>query len=331
MTMSICRRSLSRSHCSRVSADKSDSEKHVPVLLQAVLDGLRIRTNGIYIDGTFGRGGHSSAILQSLGPEGRLLAIDRDPQAIAEASETLIGDPRFELIRGEIAELKSIAVERHLLGQVDGLLLDLGVSSPQLDEADRGFSFQTDGPLDMRMDPTSGQGAAEWLATVDEKDLKKVLFGYGEEKFAGRIAAAIVAARQQKPIRRTVELASIVAGVVPQRGRRKHPATKTFQAIRIRVNDELRQLDAALDSSLDVLTKGGRICVISFHSLEDRPVKRFMRNASKVPEQYRGMPDIPREFLPPMKLVGKAVSATEEEIAANARSRSAHLRVAERI
>ena len=329
--MLICRRSLSRSLCSLVSAGRSGTEKHIPVLLQTVLDGLRIRPNGIYIDGTFGRGGHSSAILQLLGPEGRLLAIDRDTQAIAEASETLIGDPRFELIRGEIAELKNIAIERHLLGKVDGLLLDLGVSSPQLDEAGRGFSFRTDGPLDMRMDPTSGQGAAQWLATVDEKELRKVLFEYGEERSAGRIAAAIVTARQQKPIRRTVELANIVAAVVPQRGRRKHPATKTFQAIRIRVNDELGQLDAALEASLDLLKTGGRLCVISFHSLEDRPVKRFMRNASKVPEQYRGMPDIPQEFMPPLKLVGKAVSASEDEVATNVRSRSAHLRLAERI
>jgi 16S rRNA (cytosine1402-N4)-methyltransferase len=260
-----------------------------------------------------------------------LLAIDRDPQAIAEADEALIKDPRFELLGGEIAELKNIAVKNNLLGEVDGLLLDLGVSSPQLDEAERGFSFRSDGPLDMRMDPRSGQSAAEWLATVGEKELKIVLLKYGEEKFAGRIAAAIVSARESNAIQRTSELAAIVAAAVPQRGLRKHPATKTFQAIRVLVNDEIGQLNAALNSSIELLKKGGRLCVISFHSLEDRPVKRFMRNASRESEQYRGMPDVPEEHRPPMKLIGKAISATEMEIDANVRSRSAHLRIAERI
>lgn len=314
-----------------MSANRSDSEKHVPVLLQSALDGLRIKPDGTYIDGTFGRGGHSRAILQLLGSQGRLLAIDRDPQAIAEADAALRNDPRFELVGGEIAELKNIARERHLLGEVDGLLLDLGVSSPQLDEAERGFSFRADGPLDMRMDPGSGQSAAAWLATVDEKELKQVLLKYGEEKFAGRIAAAIVAARQLNAINRTGELAQIVAAAVPQRGLRKHPATKTFQAIRIFINDEIEQLNAALKASIELLNKGGRLCVISFHSLEDRPVKRFMRNASRESEQYRGMPDVPAEHRPPMKLVGKVITATEAEIAANVRSRSARLRVAERI
>jgi 16S rRNA (cytosine1402-N4)-methyltransferase len=314
-----------------VNADKSESDKHIPVLLQSVLDGLRIQPGGKYIDGTFGRGGHSKAILQRLGDQGRLLAIDRDPQAIAEAPDALVNDPRFELLGGEIAELKNIASERQLLGEVDGLLLDLGVSSPQLDEPGRGFSFRSDGPLDMRMDPGSGRSAADWLATVDEKELKKVLLKYGEEKFAGRIAAAIVAARQQQAILRTAELAEIVAAVVPQRGLRKHPATKTFQAIRVFVNDEIEQLNAALNASIDLLKKGGRLCVISFHSLEDRPVKRFMRNASRESEQYRGLPDVPEEHRPLLKLVGKAASASELEVAANVRSRSAHLRVAERI
>ncbi len=312
-----------------MSAQKSGTDKHVPVLLQGALDGLNIRPDGTYIDGTFGRGGHSGAILQRLGPAGRLLAIDRDPQAIAEAGSELVADPRFELVRGEIAELKNIAAQRHLLGEVDGLLLDLGVSSPQLDEAERGFSFRSDGPLDMRMDPTSGQGAAEWLATVDEKDLKKVLFEYGEERSARRIAAAIVSARQHGAIQRTGQLADLVAAVIPQRGQRKHPATKTFQAIRIFINDELRQLDAGLKASLELLGVGGRLCVISFHSLEDRRVKRFMRKASQEPEQYRGMPNIPAEFMPPLKLIGKVVTATTEEIADNVRSRSARLRIAE--
>ena len=306
-------------------------KEHVPVLLDPVLEGLNIRPGGRYVDGTFGRGGHSSAILKLLDNEGRLLAIDRDPQAIAQADEALLKDARFELIQGEFAELKRYAVERKILGKVDGLLLDLGVSSPQLDEAARGFSFQSDGPLDMRMDPGSGQSAADWLAQVDEKDLKKVLAQLGEERFAGRIAKAIVSARGSKPIRTTKELADLVATVVPARGQRKNPATKTFQAIRIFINRELEQLEQALATCLDVLAPGGRLCVISFHSLEDRRVKRFMRCAAQEPAQFRGLPDIPEEFRPRLKLMGKVVTASEEEIAANVRARSARLRIAERL
>jgi len=308
-----------------------NKKEHVPVLLGPVLEGLNIRPGGWYVDGTFGRGGHSSAILELLDTEGRLLAIDRDPQAIAQVDEALQHDPRFELLHGEFAELKNYAIERKFLGKVDGLLLDLGVSSPQLDEAARGFSFQSDGPLDMRMDPTSGSSAAEWLEQVDEKDLKKVLAQLGEERFAGRIARAIVAARAVNPIRTTLALADIVKAVVPSHGQRKNPATKTFQAIRIFVNRELEQLEQALEASLDLLRPGGRLCVISFHSLEDRRVKRFMRDASLEPVQFRGLPDIPEEFRPRLKLVGKAVSANEEEIATNVRARSARLRVAERL
>ncbi len=308
-----------------------NNKEHVPVLLGPVLEGLNIQPGGWYVDGTFGRGGHSSAILKQLGTEGRLLAIDRDPQAIAQVDEALQHDPRFELLHGEFAELKNYAVKRKFLGKVDGLLLDLGVSSPQLDEAARGFSFQSDGPLDMRMDPTSGSSAAEWLEQVDEKDLKKVLVQLGEERFAGRIARAIVAARAENPIRTTKGLADIVKAVVPSRGQRKNPATKTFQAIRIFVNRELEQLEQALEASLDLLRPGGRLCVISFHSLEDRRVKRFMRDASQEPVQFRGLPDIPEEFRPRLKLIGKAVKASEEEIAANVRARSARLRVAERL
>ena len=308
-----------------------NNKEHVPVLLGPVLEGLNIQPGGWYVDGTFGRGGHSSAILKQLGTEGRLLAIDRDPQAIAQVDEALQHDPRFELLHGEFAELKNYAVKRKFLGKVDGLLLDLGVSSPQLDEAARGFSFQSDGPLDMRMDPTSGTSAAEWLEQVDEKDLKKVLVQLGEERFAGRIARAIVAARAVNPILTTLALADIVKAVVPSRGQRKNPATKTFQAIRIFVNKELEQLQKALADSLDLLRPGGRLCVISFHSLEDRRVKRFMRDASQEPVQFRGLPDIPEEFRPRLKLIGKVVKASEEEIAANLRARSARLRVAERL
>ena len=305
--------------------------EHVPVLKGPVLEGLNIRSDACYVDGTFGRGGHSSAIAELLGPNGRLIAIDRDPEAIAAAPKTLTDDPRFEIVKGEIAELKKIALDRDLLGQVDGLLFDLGVSSPQLDQAGRGFSFMRSGPLDMRMDPQSGISAAEWLADVDEKTLKKVLFEYADERFAGPIARAIVAARSNEVIEQTEQLAEVVSAAIPRRDRRKHPATKTFQAIRIQVNDELMQLEAALAASIDLLRTGGRLCVISFHSIEDRIVKRFMRNASREAEQYRGLPSIPANSRPPFKLIGKAISATAEEIAANVRARSARLRIVERL
>ena len=307
------------------------SSTHVPVLLEAVITGLNLHDDGLYVDGTFGRGGHSLAILKRLGPTGRLLAIDRDPQAIATAADALKSDPRFELVQGEFSELKEYAIKRNLLGKVDGLLLDLGVSSPQLDEAERGFSFQSDGPLDMRMDPTTGSSAADWLANVKERELRKVLFDFGEERFAARIARAIVAARSLQPIRRTAELAKIVSEAVPSFGQRRHPATKTFQAIRIRINDELQQLESALRASTDLLRPGGRLCVISFHSLEDRRVKRFIRDASREPAPWRGLPEIPQEHRPPFKIIGKMIGATDEEIGLNVRARSARLRVAERI
>ncbi|HEX5786905.1 MAG TPA: 16S rRNA (cytosine(1402)-N(4))-methyltransferase RsmH [Woeseiaceae bacterium] len=305
---------------------------HVPVLLGPVLEGLRINADGIYVDGTFGRGGHSGAILGQLGTQGRLLALDRDPQAIAAAPPQLAGDPRFELIRGECAQLEAIMDERGLAGRVDGLLLDLGVSSPQLDDPERGFSFLRDGPLDMRMDPDSGASAAQWLAAVSEADLRRTLRQFGEETLAPRIARAIVAARARAPITRTRELADVVAAATPAklRGGHRHPATRTFQAIRIAVNDELRQLESVLDQALRVLARGGRLCVITFHSLEDRIVKRFMRTHAREAEQYRGLPDVPAAFRPALAVIGRAVTADAEEIAANPRARSARLRVAER-
>lgn len=307
-----------------------DSGQHVPVLLQPVVNGLNIKPHGCYIDGTFGRGGHSAEILMRLGDGGRLIGIDRDPQAAASAQEMQKSDPRFEMVRGEIAHLKNIVRERGLLGQVDGVLLDLGVSSPQLDEAERGFSFQNDGPLDMRMDPDSGISAADWIESADEKEIRKVLFELGEERFAVRIARAIVAARSGRRIRRTSELADIVSAAVPKGPSRKHPATKTFQAIRIFINRELEQLEQGLAAAAEILANGGRLCVISFHSLEDRRVKRFMRTASREAEQYRGMPDVPTEFRPTFRLIGKAVAGSAAEIDANPRARSARLRIAER-
>ncbi|MBT8068321.1 MAG: 16S rRNA (cytosine(1402)-N(4))-methyltransferase RsmH [Gammaproteobacteria bacterium] len=316
------------------------SNAHVPVLLGPVLKGLRIKPDGCYVDGTFGRGGHSREILKQLNANGRLIGIDRDPQAIASAGNTLTDDPRVELIRGDFAQLKKLIGEREsaaggsLIGQVDGLLLDLGVSSPQLDEADRGFSFLRDGPLDMRMDPDSGVSASDWLAAVDEIELRRIISKLGEERHAARIARAVVAARENAPIRRTTELAAIVEAAVPaahgKHRSRKHPATKTFQAIRIAINRELEQLESVLEQAVDVLKQGGRLCVISFHSLEDRMVKRFMRDSSREPEPYRGMPSIPEAYRPKLKLIGKAVAATAEEIALNRRARSARLRVAER-
>ena len=303
---------------------------HVPVLLGPVIGGLNIRPNGTYVDGTFGRGGHSSEILKALGPDGRLLGIDRDPQAIAGVTEELNADKRFEIKRDEIAHLKNIAVNAGLLGKVDGLLLDLGVSSPQLDEAKRGFSFQSDGPLDMRMDPDSGTSAAEWISTASEREIRNVLFDFGEESRAVRIAKAIVTARAESAITRTLQLAEIVRAAVPKGRQKKHPATKTFQAIRIFVNRELEQLDQALAATAELLAPGGRLCVISFHSLEDRRVKRFMRNAARESEQYRGMPNVPKEHLPPFRLVGKLIVATDAETNDNRRARSARLRIAER-
>jgi len=303
----------------------------MPVLMGPVLKGLEIKADGNYVDGTFGRGGHSSAILEQLNADGRLLAIDRDPQAIAAVPKALEEDPRFELLRGEIAELSTCIGERELTGRVDGLLLDLGVSSPQLDEAERGFSFLRDGPLDMRMDPDAGVSAAEWLESVEEKKLRRILKIYGEETSAVRIARAIVAARENAPIRTTTQLAEIVSSVVPAHTRKKHPATKAFQAIRIFINRELEQLEAALDQSIDVLATGGRLCVISFHSLEDRIVKRFIRNASRESDQYRGMPNVPAEFQPKLRTIGKVIVATAEEISQNVRARSARLRIAERV
>ena len=306
------------------------SNAHVPVLLGPVLHGLKIKPDGCYVDGTFGRGGHSGKILEQLNADGRLIGIDRDPQAIASAPKTLTDDPRFELIRGEIAQLETFISARGLTGAVDGLLFDLGVSSPQLDEAERGFSFMRDGPLDMRMDPQSGVSARDWLATVGEFELKRVLRKFGEEPAAARIARAIIAERAVAPISSTLQLASLVETVAPKRGQKKHPATKTFQAIRIFINRELEQLEAVLQQSVTALRSGGRLCVISFHSLEDRIVKRFMREASLEPEQYRGLPTIPEEFQPKLKTVGKVIMATADEIAVNRRARSARLRIAER-
>ncbi|NVO99296.1 16S rRNA (cytosine(1402)-N(4))-methyltransferase RsmH, partial [Photobacterium damselae subsp. damselae] len=269
----------------------SEQFEHVSVLLHESVDGLAIKPDGIYIDGTFGRGGHSRLILSKLGENGRLYSIDRDPQAIAEAQK--IDDPRFNIIHGPFSGMEKYMEERDLIGRVDGILLDLGVSSPQLDDAERGFSFMRDGPLDMRMDPTSGQAASEWLATADASDIAWVLKEFGEERFAKRIARGIVEHREdpeKEPLTRTLQLANLIAQVSPFKDKHKHPATRSFQAIRIYINSELDEIATALNGAVNILAPGGRLSVISFHSLEDRMVKRFMRNKSKGPEIPAGLP-----------------------------------------
>ena len=304
---------------------------HVTVMLQEAVAALAIRPDGIYVDGTFGRGGHSRLILSQLGPQGRLLAIDRDPLAIAEAGT--IDDPRFEIISGPFSGLLNYMRERDLLGQVDGLLLDLGVSSPQLDDAERGFSFQKDGPLDMRMDPTQGVSAAEWLASADEEDIAWVLREFGEERFARKIARAIVHDRTDTPFTRTRQLAELIARLVPNKEKNKHPATRTFQGIRIYINSELEEVERALHGALQVLAPAGRLSVISFHSLEDRLVKHFIRKQEKGPEVPHGLPltEAQLAFGRTMRSVGKAQKPSADEIDVNPRSRSAVLRVAERL
>ena len=308
--------------------------RHVPVLLEEAMAALAIKVNGTYVDATFGRGGHSHKILERLGPRGRLVALDRDPAA--QAAAAAIRDQRFVFRRAWFSELPEL-LDAEGIGTIDGVLLDLGVSSPQIDDPARGFSLRADGPLDMRMDPTRGQSAAEWLAGVTERELREVIADYGEERFAQQIARAIVAARAHEPIQRTGQLAAIVAKAIGTRGRRdrsQDPATRTFQALRIHVNQELTELSLALERILPRLAIGGRLAIISFHSLEDRPVKQFLRRHAQA---YGGDARLARLAIatrtlpvPPLKLIGRAISPADAEMAANPRSRSAHLRVAER-
>jgi len=304
---------------------------HTPVLLEEVLAGLAIRADGRYCDATFGRGGHTAAILDALGPAGRVVAIDRDAEAIRAGRLRFGDEPRLTLMRGSFARLDELVRTAGVEGELQGVLLDLGVSSPQLDEADRGFSFMQDGPLDMRMDNETGQTAAQWLARASERELADTLHRLGEERFARRIARAIVAARVEAPIERTGQLAGVIAAAVPTREPGKHPATRTFQAIRMRVNTELESLEAALPQALGLLAPGGRLCVISFHSLEDRLVKRFIQREVCGDPHYAGLPSIPPHARPRLAKIGGATAASDAEIARNPRARSARLRVAERI
>ena len=300
---------------------------HLPVMFTQVMEGLQVQANGIYLDGTFGRGGHARGVLQQLGPGGRLLLMDKDPDAIAHAEQTFAADARVAIKRGSFA---TMAQWDATSAGLDGILLDLGVSSPQLDVAERGFSFGKDGPLDMRMDPDSGESAAQWIARADEAEIADVLWTYGEERLSRRIAKAIVARRSDKPFTRTADLADLLAAVV---GRGKHdinPATRSFQAIRIHINRELADLETGLDAALSCLKVGGRLAVISFHSLEDRIVKRFISGHAKAPPANRRLPELD-VFVPRLKMIGDAQRADAAETSANPRARSAVLRVAEKL
>ncbi len=302
---------------------------HQTVLLQEAVSALVTASDGVYVDGTFGRGGHSREILSVLGQEGRLLAVDKDLQACAVAAELKESDGRFDFEHTSFAQLPH-QLRRWGIGAVDGILLDLGVSSPQLDQAERGFSFSHDGPLDMRMDNSSGETAAEWLAYVEHGDLARVLREYGEERHAGRIANAILRERELEPILTTARLAKVVADANPSWEKHKHPATRTFQAIRIYINRELDDLQQFLDQSVELLAPGGRLVIISFHSLEDRLVKRFMRERSRGAPVPKGVPLTDDQVKRDLSLVGKPVKASVDEVSGNVRARSAVMRIAER-
>jgi 16S rRNA (cytosine1402-N4)-methyltransferase len=300
---------------------------HVPVLVEEALAALQIREDGTYVDGTFGRGGHSAAILARLGVRGRLLALDQDPEA---HSHRALEDPRLELIHARFSTMKAALAARNI-HRVAGVLLDLGVSSPQLDTAGRGFSFMRDGPLDMRMDTTRGETAAEWIARAEEQELREVIWRHGEERFAKQVAGAIVAARQLQPIETTGQLAEIVGRAVRTREPGQHPATRTFQALRIFINQELEELAVTLPQAVEVLEPQGRLAVISFHSLEDRIVKNFLRDAATADKLPKNIPVRAKDIPPaPIHLVGKAIKPGEAEVRSNPRSRSAVLRVAEK-
>lgn len=301
--------------------------RHQPVLLREVVQALNIQPDGTYVDATYGRGGHARAILDSLGSKGELWALDRDSDAVAQAQVYFAEEPRVRVILGQFSTLQTL----NLKNSADGILFDLGVSSPQLDDAERGFSFNKPGPLDMRMDPSAPQSAAEWLESATKEEIVAVLRDYGEERFANRIANAIIRQRAIQTIETTSELATLVAKVVPNREPGKHPATRTFQAIRIHINDELEEIRVGLPQALELLGAGGRLVVISFHSLEDRQVKRFMRIAAKGDPFPPEIPVLAEQLKPSLRIIGKPIYPSEGEVMANPRSRSAILRVAEKL
>ena len=304
---------------------------HTTVLLHEAVDALVIDPDGFYVDGTFGRGGHAAELLSKLSPQGSVVAIDKDPQAIAEGQVRFSEDTRLQLVHGTFADLSEIVAQMGKTGELSGVLLDLGVSSPQIDQAERGFSFMRDGPLDMRMDTSKGLSAAEWIASADEQEIARVIKEYGEERFARRMASAVVKEREKTPITRTVQLAGILAAAHPAWERGRHPATKAFQAIRIFINRELDDLEALLAQIIDTLKVGGRLVVISFHSLEDRRVKRFIRDQEQGIKLPKNLPirDVDRGVR--LIKVGKAVKPAVSEVDGNVRSRSAVMRTAERV
>lgn len=305
--------------------------QHETVLLAPAVELLLGSPSGVYIDCTFGRGGHSQRILQSLSADGRVLAFDKDPEAIKAAREQFAGDSRFSIVQSSFAQLSEVVRSAGLEGKVSGILLDLGVSSPQLDEAQRGFSFMNDGPLDMRMNPEDGQSAAQWLASAAEQEIADVIYRYGEERFSRRMARAIVEQRQVAPITRTLQLAEIIKHANPAWEKHKHPATRAFQAIRIYINRELDDLQSVLIQALDALQSGGRLVVISFHSLEDRIVKQFISKQARGDDYPVGVPIPFADLNPRLKKIGKPVKADAQEVVANPRSRSAIMRVAEKL
>ena len=302
---------------------------HAPVLLEEAIEQLCVQPNGVYVDGTFGRGGHSQAILSHLSTGGRLFAMDRDPDAVKAAVLLAARDCRLVVEQASFATLSALLKKHGVFGAVDGILLDLGVSSPQLADPGRGFSFQVDGPLDMRMDPARGESAGDWINSAAEKAISNVLFQYGEENSARKIARAICERRAQQPIETTLELAQLIESVVPRRPGRKHPATKSFQAIRIYINQEIEELNKGLSQALDALRVGGRLCVISFHSLEDRIVKRFLRDNSRVDPALAQLPVVPDSARPRLRLPAKSIRSGQPELERNPRARSATLRVGE--
>ena len=304
--------------------------KHITVLLEEAVSAMSV-ADGIYIDCTFGRGGHSNLILQQASAQARLFGIDKDARAIATAQQLATNDSRFSIYHGSFADLQQMTANYHIQGQVDAILMDLGVSSPQLDDASRGFSFQNDGPLDMRMDTSCGISAAQWVNSVDESEMVQTFFDFGEEKYSRRIAKAIVERRQLQAFTHTKDLAEVIAQAHPNWQKGKHPATRVFQAIRILVNKELDDLQQALKQVLSILKPGGRLVVISFHSLEDRMVKRFMRDQAKGKSLPRGIPVSDEQLDITMKIVGKAIKASKQEVAINPRSRSAVMRVAQKL
>jgi len=309
----------------------NDEFSHNPVLIDEVIKQLAINPNGIYVDATFGRGGHTKGILENLSPQGHLIAIDKDLEAITAAKKQFANDKRFIIEHGSFSQIDQFITKHGFAGKVNGILFDLGVSSPQIDNPHRGFSFLHDGPLDMRMDTTTGQSAAEWINQAKETDIIDVIKTYGEERFSKRIANAIVRYRSDMPITTTRQLASIISQAKPVWEKTIHPATRTFQAIRIFINRELDDLQIALAKSLDMLAVGGRLCVISFHSLEDRIVKHYMRKETKAPEIPAEIPIKESDFQPKLKIIGRKIKAHDAEIDINPRARSAVLRVAEKL